>query len=154
MVALKKLKECSYELWDAKLPHKWCFEGVNKFEKKVEIILLLLTFSGSLTYSQPHLQEGGKGSWALGARVPAPSCLLSCLWPVLLGDELGAHMVPSTSWDQPEHPCHGYKIILNPVAAYLMEGKGWAWLLLASSSGNAGDHQFAVILESELAHKY
>lgn len=90
----------------------------------------------------------------LGARVPTPSCLLSSLWPVLLADEVGASIIPFTSWDQSEHPHHEYKMIPNLIEAYLIERKGWARPLLASSSGSAGAHHLAVILESELACRY
>lgn len=95
-----------------------------------------------------------KGENALGLWLPG--FLLQVIFrPVLgwssLGDELGVSLVLFTSQHQPEHPCRGYKIISNPSAAYLMEGKGWAWPFLAPSSASAGSHQLVVILGSELA---
>lgn len=49
MVALKKLKEHSYEFEILNYPTSDIFEGVDKFAKKFGVILLLLIFSGALT---------------------------------------------------------------------------------------------------------
>lgn len=98
--------------------------------------------------SQPRLQVVGKR--LLGSECQGSCCGLSSA--LSLRDELGGTLVPSASQHQPEHPCHRYKIISNPSAAYLMEGEGWAWPFVAPfSPESAGSHQFVVIWESESA---